>query len=261
MKGKQRMRKVTATVAVTAIGVLVAGCGGSNPSGSSSSTTTTPSRPPIAQAALGGLLLTPAEIDSALGITGTKSKEKSDKLDDNSKQQFPNGWKFPDECVFAMGPAETVAYAGSGNTAVSTDDDVASATPPPGANPPATNEPDPEVGQAVVLFPSPKEANAFLTTSTQRWPACANRQITVPAGPDTPEMTVQVGPVANANSVLTTTVTVTATDKGTTLISISYQRALTVRDNVAIDVAVTRKTPPELAANLAGQIGAKVDKQ
>lgn len=254
------MPKMSATVFVTAIGVLVAGCGGSsNQSGSSS--TTTSSRPPIAQAALGGLLLTPAEIDTALGITGTTSKQKSDKLDDNSKQQFPNGWKFPDECVFAMGPAETVAYAGSGNTAVSTDDDVASATPPPGGNPPPTNEPDPEVGQAVVLFPSPKEANAFFTTSTQRWPACANRQITVPAGPDSPEMTVQVGPIANANNVLTTTVSVTATDKGTTLISISYQRALTVRNNIAIDVAVTRKSPPELAATLAGQIGAKVDKQ
>jgi hypothetical protein len=256
------MRKVSVTVAVTAIGVLVAGCGGgSNQSGSSSATTTTSSRPPVAQAALGGLLLTPAEIDTALGITGTTSKQKSDKFDDNSKQQFPNGFKFPDECVFAMGPAETVAYSGSGNTAVSTDDDVASAAPPPGGNPPATNEPDPEVGQAVVLFPSPKEANAFFTTASQRWPACANRQITVPGGPDNPEMTVQVGPIGNANNVLTTTVSVTATDKGTTLISISYQRALTVRNNVAIDVAVTRKSPPELAATLAGQIGAKVDKQ
>lgn len=254
------MRKVSATVAVTAIGVLVAGCGGSSNQSSSSTTTTTSSRPPIAQAALGGLLLTPAEIDTALGITGTKSKEKSDKLDDNSKTQFPNGFKFPDECVFAMGPAETVAYAGSGNTAVSTDDDVA-APPAPGGNTPATNEPDPEVGQAVVLFPSAKEANAFFTASTQRWPACANRQITVPGGPDNPEMNVQSGPVGNANNVLTIAVTVTATDKGTTLMSIGYERALTVRNNVAIDVAVTRKTPPDLAATLAGQIGAKVDKQ
>lgn len=255
------MRKVSATVAVTAIGVLVAGCGGgSDQGGSSSSTTTTSARPPIAQAALGGLLLTPAEIDTALGITGTKSKEKSDKLDDNSKTQFPNGWKFPDECVFAMGPAETAAYAGSGNTAVSAEDDVAAA-PPPGNNAPAANEPDPEVGQAVVLFPSSKEANAFFATSAQRWPACANRQVTVPAGPENPEMNVQSGPIGNTNNVLTVTVSVTATDKGNTLMSISYQRALTVRNNVAIDVAVTRKNPPDLAASLAGQIGAKVDKQ
>lgn len=133
--------------------------------------------------------------------------------------------------------------------------------PPPGGNPPATNEPDPEVGQAVVLFPSANEANAFYTTSTQRWPACANRQVTVPAGPDSPEMNVQSGPVATSNNVLTITVTVTASDKGNTLMSIGYERALTVRNNVAIDVAVTRKTPPDLAVTLAGQIGAKVDKQ
>ena len=39
-------------------------------------------------------------------MTGTKSKEKVDKLqDDSTKQQWPAGWKWPDDCLFAFAPA------------------------------------------------------------------------------------------------------------------------------------------------------------
>ncbi|WP_293345391.1 sensor domain-containing protein [Mycobacterium sp.] len=253
VKGEERMRQVTAAVCTAAIGFAVAGCGGSNES-STASSSTTPARPPVAQAALSGLLLTPAEIDGVLGVTGTQSKEKTDKLqDDTAKQQWPAGWKFPDDCVFAVGPGESPVYANSGYTAVSGDDDAASL--PPGAN-----EPDPEVAQLLVLFPSAKEANAFFTTSTQSWPACANRQFKTPAGPDSPEMNWQVGPVSNSNGTLTTTLTMTASNNGNVL-TMTGQRALTVRNNIVVDVGVIRKDPPDLGVKVANQIAGKVDKQ
>ncbi len=248
------MRQLSAAVCAAAVGILVAACGSSN-DGAAGSSTTTSTRPPVAQAALTGFLLTSAEMDSALGVTGSKSKEKSDKLqDDNAKQPWPAGWKFPDDCLYAMGPGEAPVYAGSGYTAASGDEDVASL-------PPNSNEPDPQVDQVVVLFPSAKEANAFFTTSAQRWPACANRQFTTPAGADTPETGWQVGPVSNTNGMLSTTLTMTLRDNGNVLLTMTCQRALTVRNNVAIDVGAVRKDPADLAVKLAGQIAGKVDKQ
>ena len=120
------MRRLTVGVAVAAVAMSIAACGGSKGSGPAASTTgttttaTTSSKPPIAQAALSNLLLTPADVDSVLGVTGTASKDKIDKLqDDTTDAPGPPGWKFPDECLYAKGPAAAPVYAGSGNTAVS----------------------------------------------------------------------------------------------------------------------------------------------
>lgn len=251
------MRQLRAAVAVAAIGMVVAACGGSKEGGtaSSSSTTTTatPSKPPLAQAALANLLLAPADIDSALGVTGSKSDRPIDKpQEDNPANVFPKTYKFPDECLYITGPAETPVYAGSGNTAVHGEHDIASV--------PESSDPDPEATQVVVLFPSAEQASAFFTTSSQRWPACANRQDTVPGDADNPEVQWKVGPVSNANGVLSTTATVTASRNGATM-SQSCQRALTVRNNVVIDTEACRKDPGDAAVNIANQIAGKVAKQ
>jgi|ERR1700731_1771483 len=250
------MRKQTAAIAIAAVGILVAGCDSSNGGGAASSsttTTTTPSKPPLAQGALLNLMLTPPEIDSAVGANGTTVADKSDTLPDDSNSPYPQGYKFPAECLYIQHPGEATVYAGSGNTASHGERDT---TPLP----PGSNDPDPEVTQVVVLFPSAKEANAFFTASTQRWPACANRQGTIPGDADAPEMQWKAGAVSNANGVLSTTTTVSATKNGTTL-SQSCQRALTVRNNVVIDVDACRKDPGDLAVTVANQIAGKVDKQ
>ena len=184
-----------------------------------------------------------------LGVTGSKSKEKIDKLatDEPSKSA---AWKFPDECYYILGPAETPVYAGSGNTAVGGDDDITS----------LNNDLDFELAQALVLFPSTKEANDFFTTSAQRWPACADRQFTMPASADMPEFSWKTGPLSNANGTLSLTVTNTA-NFGTPPTIITFQRALTVRNNVAIDIALMRKDPADFGVKVAGQIADKVDKQ
>ena len=97
-----------------------------------------------------------------LGVTGTASTEKIDKLQDDAAKQ--PGRKIPDECNYAQGPAEAPVYAGSGNTAVSGNTDSTS----------LNNDQDIMLGQVVVLYPSAKEANDFFTTSAQRWPARAD---------------------------------------------------------------------------------------
>jgi hypothetical protein len=254
------MRRLIAGVAVAAVAVSIAACGGSKGSGPASSTTSTTtttsasSKPPIAQAALSNLLLTPAEVDGVLGVTGSVSKEKIDKLqqDDSTSAPGAPGWKFPDECVYAKGPATTPVYAGSGNTAVSGDMDTTS----------LNNDQDIMLGQVVVLFPSAKEANDFFGTSAQRWPACADREIAEPATPDGTQTTYKIGPFANANGILSVTQTTTMSMIGQpTPMVLTSQRALTVRNNVVVDVVLLRKDPADFGVKVAAQIAGKIDKQ
>jgi PknH-like extracellular domain len=257
----ERMRQLTASLAIAAIGVLVVACSGNNqgsPASSTKTTTTTtpttPTQPPVAPAALPNVLLSPAEIDGVLGLTGTTSKQKNDKLFESNefKQMMPPGWQFPDECLYAFGPAQTSVYAGSGNTAVSVDDDSP-------ALPAGSNDKYPVLNQAAVLFPSVNEANAFFTASSQRWQACSDRQVTPPANPDNLLIDFKVGPVSNENATLTTTLNLNLNSPvpGGAPISNSCQRALTVRNNVAIDVNACSNTG--LAVNVANQIAGKVD--
>jgi PknH-like extracellular domain len=256
MKKGQCMRQLRSAAAIAAIGMLVAACGGNDQKSPASTTktttttTTTTPRPALGQAALANLLLSPADIDGVLGATGTMSSKKNDKLFDGNdlKQMMPAGWQFPDECLYAFGPAGASVYAGSGNTAVSVEDDT---TVPAGSN----------LTQAVVLFPSANEANAFFTTSSQRWQACANRQITPPTNPDNVVIDFKVGPVSNANATLTTTLTVDMNNPapGGAPITSSCQRALTVRNNVAIDV--NGCSNGDLAVKVVNQIAGKVDNQ
>ena len=253
------MRQLPAVVAVAAAGILVTACGGGNGGGTASSstttTTTTASKAPVAQAALPSFLLTLAEVDSALGVTGSKNDKTLDTLqEDKTADVFPKTYKFPPECLYITGEALTAVYAGSGNTAVHGERDTASA-------PAGSSDPDPEITQFVVLFPTAQQASAFFTTSSQRWPACANRQETVPASdPDSPDIQWKVGPVSNANGVLSTTVGVTLS-KGGQSMSQSCQRALTVRNNVVIDTEACRTNPGDAGVNVANQIAGKVDKQ
>ena len=143
--------------AAVATGMLVAACGGNDksapePSKTTTTTTTTPTRPPVAQPAMGNLLLTPAEIDGVLGVTGTMSADKADKLNGDDLLSPPGGWKWPDECVFASGAGQAPVYANSGYTAVSGEVDVA-------ILPGESNDKPPAVNQVVVLYPSANEAN------------------------------------------------------------------------------------------------------
>jgi serine/threonine kinase PknH len=111
------------------------------------------------------------------------------------------------------------------------------------------------VVQAVVSFPSANDAARFFNASAQRWPACSMRQFHY-INPGQPDQVWTVGPIAITNGTLSTTVT--KKDAG----GYASQRALTVSNNVAIDVAVYAVNPAHAAVfNIVDQIAAKVAKQ
>lgn len=248
------MRQLVAAAAAASIGLLVAACSSHGQTGPPSSTTTaTSSRPPVAETALEGLLLSPAEIDTAMGVTGMATQQKTDATSDDSAKKWPNGWTWPTECLYAFAPAEGPVYLGSGFTAIRAQFDTA---PPKGPN----DGPAGSATQAVVLFHSSDEARAFFTTSSQRWPACANRQFTTPGDADNPDAVWHVAPLSTANATLSTTIAMTMTGPGFNVHG-SCQRALTVRNNVAIDTCTCSDNPGDTAVNVANQIAGRVDKQ
>ncbi len=249
------MRQLTAAVAVAAAGMLVAGCGDSNGGDTAASSTTPPNaspKTPLEKAGLPDLMLSPSDMDSALGVTGMTSDPPFTNLGEDPVHR--TDYTFPAECKYTIHAGLASEYAGSGSTAVYGYHDLAPA--PAGANPLES----PEAYQFVVLFPTPEQASAFFTTSSQRWPACANRQDTVPADGTHPELQWRVGPVSNANAVLSVPVTLTIKGNGAN-VTMPCQRALTVRRNVVIDVDACRKDVGDLGITVANQIAGKVDKQ
>jgi hypothetical protein len=246
------MRQLRATVAVAiafAAGLPIAACGGNDQGSgpaSSKTTTTTATRPPLAQPALDGLLLTPDELNSAMSVTGMSVQQNATAMQEDYDK------KWPSECYFTSSSAESPAYAGSGFTAVRVQ---AVGAPSSGDQAP------PSATTGLVLFPSATEASAFFTASSKAWAACADRQFSVPLEkPDDPEQRFQTKALTNANGVLSLSLTGTISGPGIN-ITMTCQRALTARNNVAIDISTCGKDPGDTAVTIANQIGGKVDKQ
>lgn len=246
-----------ATALATAVTMLTAACdsnGGGTGVTYSTVTSTTATTQPVPAAALPNLFLTSVQVDKILAVTGSRTDRLSDTLqEDQTVGAFAKGYKFPEECLYVMSPAIAPVYSNSGSMAVRGE---RIAVPP--AHP---TDPSPNANQFVVLFPSATEANAFFTHSAERWPACANRQDNVPGGSaDAASIEWKVGPVSNVDGVLSTTVFVRLSKNDETR-SQTCQRALTVRNNVAIDVAGCRPDPGTAGVQIANQIASNVDKQ
>src|SRR5271163_1601492 len=83
--GNKQMRHFAATLVVVGVGMLVAGCGGSNHAGSNSTTTVTSLIPrPVVERELESLLLTPGQINPLMGATGMAVIRKHDAMSDDS---------------------------------------------------------------------------------------------------------------------------------------------------------------------------------
>jgi serine/threonine kinase PknH len=198
------------------------------------STTTTPTTaPPVAEAALQGLLLSPDQINTAMGATGMTVDQNN-----TNAMAVESAYVADKACLPLTTSAESAVYAGSGWSALR-----GQALQGPG------NDTTYYVQQAVVLFPSAHDAGAFFAASTQSWSACANRQFTVN---DAGQQVWTVGPVSNTNG----TLSATKTPQGGN--GRACQRALTVANNVAIDIVACSNTPPGVGVNIANQIAAKV---
>ncbi len=231
------MRHLRAALAVVAICLLTAGCGAGSNQGTKTSTTTftatTTTAPPLADTALPGLLLSPEQVNTAMGATEmTVTKTHVSMSDDSATME-------PKECLAIDGSAQAQVYADSGYTA------ERDQTLQDGDN--FTHY----VQQAVVLFPSAKQASAFFTASTQQWPACHQYTHTQSGS------LWAAGPISNANG----TLSVTATQQNAGAPGWACGRALAAKNNVVIDVNTCSANPADSAVNIANQIADKVQPQ
>ena len=229
--GNEQMRHFAATCVAAGVGLLVAGCGGSNQAGTHSTTTVTSLIPrPVVERELESLLLTPAQINPLVGATGMAVIRKRDALSDDSATMKPI------ECLAIDGSAQAPVYANSGFTAERDQ---------------ALNDGNNfthYAEQAVVLFPTTKQAHVFFISSGLRWPAC--HQYT-----HTQSRTVwTVAPVSDANDALSTISTQQEAKTG----GWACGRALAVKNNVIVDVNTCSANPASSAVDIANQIVAKV---
>ncbi len=225
------MRHFAATVTAAAVGMLVAGCGSSNQAGTNSTTTVTSLIPrPVVERELESMLLTPAQINPLMGATDMAVIRKHDAMSDDSATMKPS------ECLAIDGSAQAPVYANSGFTAERDQ---------------ALNDGNNfthYAEQAVVLFPTAKQARSFFIASGLRWPACHQYTHT--------QSRTQwiVGPISDDNGALSTISTQQEAKTG----GWGCGRALAVKNNVIVDVNTCSANPANSAVDIANQIVAKV---
>jgi hypothetical protein len=235
--GEEHMRHLTAGLAVAGICILTVGCSSGGHQGAHSSTTkssaTSATVPPLTQFALPGLLLSADQINAAMGATGMRVTKTHWSMSDDSATMEPR------ECLAIDGSAQDQVYSSSGFSAereqtLQEDDNFSH-----------------YVKQAVVLFPTAKQASAFFAASAQQWPAC--RQFThIQSG-----SVWTVGPIANTNGMLSTT----AMEQEAKAPGWGCGRALAARNNAVIDINTCSADPADSAVNIANQIAARVQPQ
>jgi hypothetical protein len=226
-------------LALAGLCILAAGC--SSTGGHAATTPTTV--PLVAEPALSGLLLSAAEVNTAVGGTDLSVTGDATDMVDHGASVSRH------ECLAIFSPGEANAYARSGWTAFR-EQNLAD----PGRTRWAV--------QSVVLFPTAEQAAAFFTASSTNWRKCDGSFVNILSGG---REVWSVGPISEANGVLSTDTKMhlevydnpkTQENGGST-----GQRVLTVRNNVVIDVAATSAAPNDSAAvKIAEQIAAKVPK-
>jgi len=225
------MRHFAVAFAVVGVGIIVAGCGGANQASTSSTTTVASLIPrPVVERELDALLLTPAQINPLMGATGMAIIRKHDAMSDDSATMRPG------ECLAIDGSAQARVYGNSGFTAVRDQ---------------ALNDGNSfthYAEQAVVLFPTAKQAKVFFVASGLRWPACHEYTHT--------QSGTQwiVGPISDSNGALSTISTQQQARAGGWVCG----RALAVKNNVIVDVNTCSPNPANSAVDIANQIVAKV---
>lgn len=232
-------RHLAALIAVT--GALVTGCtdlvDGNATAGEKAGLA---NMTPIAVSALDGLLLDPTQIGSALGATSMKVGTNMKVMWDWSKNVDDTN------CLAVDGPAQDKVYAGTGWTSVRgqrLDDGIDDA-----------HKRQHYAIQAIVSFPNAQDASNFYHSSIQTWKACSNRRFN-DASPNSPVVIWTVGDATADNGMLTSAQTQEAGNGW------ACQRALTVRDNLAIDVVTCAYSDTGPAATkIANQIATKVAK-
>lgn len=216
--------------AVAAICILLAGCSNTSNPGSPVPQPTLKPRP-LVESELDGLLLSPEEASAAMGAPMLVTESKTE-MSDNSAIMAPP------ECLAIDGAAEAPVYAGN---EIRAERDQ------------SFNNGDSfthYLKQAVILFWYDKPAAHFFETSVRQWPACHEYTHTQSGSQWT------VGEITNADNILHTV----ATQKEAAP-PWACGRALSLRNNVIIDVNTCSAEPGDSAVRIAQEIGAKVLRQ
>jgi hypothetical protein len=225
------MHYLAVTFVVASVGVLVTGCGGGNQASHTSTSPITSLIPrPVVERELESLLLTPAQVNPLMGATGMAVIRKHDAMSDDSATMRPA------ECLAIDGSAQARVYADSGFTGVRDQE---------------LNDGDSfthYAEQAVVLFPTVKQAHVFFVASALRWPACHQYVHTQT------RTRWDVGPISDDNDVLSAISTQQEAKTG----GWACGRALAVKNNVVVDINTCSANPANSAVDIANQIVAKV---
>ncbi|MCV7099592.1 sensor domain-containing protein, partial [Mycobacterium palustre] len=144
--------------------VAAAGCGRATPTAHTSSPQGAPTSaaPMMASAQLDSVLLTVADVNTAMGASDMQPTSPIEHATWTVDRTLSNL-----DCRAAFFVAEAAVYQGSGYTAVSAQ----------GLHE-VGDDPHHRVGQAAVTFPSADLAVAFVRASAAKWRACAGQTIT-----------------------------------------------------------------------------------
>ncbi|WP_326546682.1 sensor domain-containing protein [Mycolicibacterium sp. ND9-15] len=224
------MRQPMTALGAGLVCVLVAGCASSV--GNADTPTPTPSLipRPLVERELVELLLSPEEVNAAMGAVNMAVTSTQTSMSDNSATMAPQ------ECLAIDGAAEAPVYANSGFQAEQDQ---------------SLNDGDKfahYAKQAVVLFPTVKKAAAFFDASAQRWSTC-HEYSHLQSGTQW-----TVGPITNADGVLSTV----ATQQDAAAPGWGCGHAVALENNVIIDVNTCSANPGDSAVRIAKQTAEKV---
>jgi hypothetical protein len=224
------MRQPTVAVAIAVSCVVMTGCSLSKGYAESVTPTRSIIPRPLVERELPELLLSPEEVNVAMGTTGMTVTGTQSEMSDSSATMAPQ------ECLAIDGAAEASVYGNSGywaerDQSLNNGDDFTH-----------------YLKQAVVLFPTVESAGALLDASAKQWPTC--RQYTHTQS----ETQWSVGQISYANGTLSTT----ATQGNASAPGWGCGRALTLRNNVIIDINTCSADPADSALNIADRIAANI---
>lgn len=195
---------------------------------------TTPPRP-VPVDALPGLLLDPPAVNA---IMGTRDLVVNPKL--TTAKLYIDTTDRP-ECGGVWANANRGVYTGSAWEAVQTQYLR------------EQDNPQHEVYQSVVSFPTAQTASDFVAQEANRWPLCKGKTVTT-TNPDTPAQTWWIAAVGKDGDVLTS-----VSDREGAR-GYSCQHGLTSRNNVVIDVEACGWDVTQQGTTIAERIGEQISR-
>jgi PknH-like extracellular domain len=184
---------------------------------------------PVVESELDGLLLSPEEASAVMGAPMLLTESKAE-MSDNSAIMAPQ------ECLAIDGAAEAPVYA-AGRVRAERDQSF--------------NNGDTfthYLKQSVILFWYAQPAIEFFEASVQQWPACHEYTHTQSGSQWI------VGPIENSDNTIRTI----ATQQEAAAPGWACGRALSLRNNVIVDINTCSAAPGDSALRIAEQIGVKV---